>query len=233
MVILTDSVLIFTEESGVKLPEVDLRKGTVGRGLDIRDSSKIRTLVLRKGFKIPTDDIELEKEYRIILKEFIRPAKLIFSGTFREVCLFSGRLRKIIPTDTFIISGRYGLIHENSEIIPYYTEIKTVRDLKKLDRRTSFSDLMLKEIEKRRFLIILLSSQILRYLIQNNWFKQLGSDLDIILVAGSSLKSDIPEDINAEFLIRKGVARIGKENQNIILEIVKSKCPQLEVNSFE
>lgn len=233
MVMPTESALIFTEESGVKLPEINVKKGTIGRGSDIRNLSKVKVLLLKEGFKIPTDDMELEKEYRIILKEFIRPARSIFSGTFREVCLFSDRLRKIVPTDLFIVSGRYGLLHENNEIIPYHTELKTVRDLKELDKKTSFSELMLQEAKKRRFIIILLPSQILEYLGQNDWFKQFRKEQEIIFVAGSSLKSDILEDINAKFLIKKGVARIGKENQNTILEIVKSKSQQLEVNSLE
>lgn len=233
MVIPTESALIFTDESGVKLPEIDIKKGTIGRGSNIRNSNEIKSLLLKEGFRIPTDDTELEKKYRIILKEFIRPARLIFSGTFREVCLFSDKLQKIVPTDLFIISGRYGLLHENNEIIPYHTKLGTVKDLEELDRRTSFSEVMLQEAKKRRFIIILLPSQILEYLIQNNWFKQLRDEQGIILVAGSSLKSDILKDVNAKFLIKRGVARIGKENQNTILEIVKSKPQQLEVTSFE
>jgi hypothetical protein len=220
---LTESIAIFTDESGVKLPNINRRKGILGRGFDIRDLTALKDALYKNGLGIPGQDLDREEEYKISLKEYLRPARLMFSGSFTEVRIFSDILKKIIPTEIFILSGRYGLLHEDTEILPYTTELRSTKELEELDKRTSFSKSMLSSAKDKRFVIITLPTQILQYLKQIGWFKKLDDEQNVIIVAASSIKSTILEDVNAKFLLKRGVARIGKENQNTILKIIESE----------
>jgi hypothetical protein len=136
-------VAIFTEDTDVKLPPIDRWTGKYGRGIDITQDLKIRSLLESHNLAVPHDDIEIEDKYRKILHEFIRPARSMFAGMFAEVRIFADTVSGFAQTDLNIVSGRYGLIQENEEIIPYSHHIQTEKDLEILDKRTDFSNLML------------------------------------------------------------------------------------------
>ena len=49
------------------------------------DINKIHKKMEERGLDVPGFDLEREKEYREILKEYIRPAREIYAGTFKNV----------------------------------------------------------------------------------------------------------------------------------------------------
>ncbi len=64
----------------------------------------------KANLNIPGDDTDLEDRYREALNDFIRPAWLMFAGMFGEIRKFYEILREILPTELYIVSGRYGFI---------------------------------------------------------------------------------------------------------------------------
>jgi len=215
-------VVIFTEDTAVKLPPIGWT-GKYGRGIDITDNSKIGGLLQSHNLKIPHDDIDIESQYREILHEFIRPARTMFAGMFSEVRIFVDALSEIAQTDLHIVSGRYGLLQETEEIIPYSFHIQNEQDLETLDKRTDFSSRMIDAIQNHEIVIMLLPKHYLIYLLKHGWFSQLDENSFIIAVSSKKLQSDFSKYNNVSILERKGVARLGEENRKKILEFIKSK----------
>ncbi|MEI7858104.1 MAG: hypothetical protein WCH85_11480, partial [Methanomicrobiales archaeon] len=108
----------------------------MGNGIDIRKNEEINTILQKYSIPLPSDDLERETEYKNVLKEFIRPASLMFAGRFVEVKKFAEALNSQISTDLYILSGRYGLIQDNIEIIPYYADYESINQIQQLDERT-------------------------------------------------------------------------------------------------
>lgn len=67
-------VVIFTEDTAVKLPPINRWTGKYGRGIDITEDPKVMSLLESHNLAVTHDDIEIENQYREILHEFIRPA---------------------------------------------------------------------------------------------------------------------------------------------------------------
>lgn len=216
-------VVIFTEDTAVKLPPINQWTGKYGRGIDITDDPKIMFLLKNHNLAAPHDDIEIEDQYHEILYEFIRPARLMFAAMFAEVRTFEDTLSELVQTDLFIISGRYGLIQENEEIIPYSHHIQTEQDLEILDKRTDFSNLMVDAANNHEIIIMLLPKHYLLYLLKRGFFDRLNTESSIIIVSSKKLQSDFLQYNNVNILERKGVARMGAVNRDKILEIIKSQ----------
>jgi hypothetical protein len=93
------------------------------------DIDIVKSVLARVGLQIPSFDLEKEKIYREVLKEFIKPAGEIYTGkTFRAVLKLVEKLRscgKIV--DVYFISARYGIINEKDLIIPYDATLKGMR----------------------------------------------------------------------------------------------------------
>ncbi|HDM05786.1 MAG TPA: hypothetical protein ENG34_00730, partial [Candidatus Aenigmarchaeota archaeon] len=87
--------------------------------------AEIKPLLDKHNLPIPTDDLENERKYKEILKEFVLPASQMYEGSFKFVKELVNTLRKRgDEVDFFIISARYGLIDENTPIIPYECTFK-------------------------------------------------------------------------------------------------------------
>ncbi len=149
------------------------------------------------------------------------PAQLMFSGTFREVRIFSEKLNEILPTELLIISSKYGLIDKNEIIEEYSNKIQTTREVYNLDKKLSFVKSMSDKVKDSYFIILLLPGHYLRYLIHTGWLSEIMGDHKLIIVTGKSLKLNILNNIKAMFLEKKGVARIGLKNQELILNSIK------------
>ncbi|MEN6292871.1 MAG: hypothetical protein ABFD07_12755, partial [Methanobacterium sp.] len=132
------SVLIITEDTATQLPQVDKWTTQIRKGQDIEKNLELLQLLKTHNSTIPSDDLKKEKAYRTILKQYIRPAKFMFSAVFSEVRDFSDESAELTRTDLYIISGRYGLINGNDEIIPYSKTVKTSIELAELDKKTEF-----------------------------------------------------------------------------------------------
>jgi len=223
-------VVTFTEDTDVKFPPINRWTGKYSRGIDITEDSQIMSLLENQNLAVPHDDIEIEDQYLKVLHEFIRPAKSMFAAMFAEVRTFADTLSELVKTDLYIISGRYGLIQETEEIIPYSSHIQTEQDLGTLDERTDFSNHMIDVANKYEFIILLLPKHYLLYLIKHGWFDRLNRESSVIIVSSIKLRSDFSHYNNVDVLERKGVARIGKVNRDKILEIIKSQSNSNEFN---
>lgn len=204
-------VAIFTEDTYVKLPPIDRWTEKYGKGIDITADPKILSLMESHNLAVPQDDIEIEDKYCEILHEFIRPARSMFAGMFAEVRIFADIVSEFAQTDLYILSGRYGLIQENEEIIPYSHHIKTEKDLEILDQRTDFSNLMVDVANNHEIIILLLPKHYLMYLLKCGYFDRLDKNLSIFIVSSKKLLSAISDNSNVIVLDRKGVARIGEK----------------------
>jgi hypothetical protein len=214
-------IIIITDDSGVKLPVFNKWKKTYGKGVDISKNSEIISLLNSKNCDIPSNDLTKESIYRVILKQYIRPAKLMFAGMFREVLIFADKLSNKFPTELFIISGRYGLIDENFKIIPYHFHIDSQEKLLELDNRTKLLFKIQKIIQNDVICILLLPKHYLQFLLLNKLFENITKNSILILVSTDEYKEYSKKDDKIIFLHRIGVARIGKENQRKIFAILE------------
>jgi len=215
------NVIIFTEESGVKLPEINKWSGKISKGMDITKNKNIISLLNDHNLKIPSNDSDMETQYRNVLSDFIRPSKLMFSGTFLGVRNFANTLSGFISTDINIISSRYGLLKENDEIIPYFSHSKNSDDLEFLDKKTNFSQNMLIEADKFDIIILLFPKHYISYLLKEGWFDKLKPKSAIIIVSSRKLKPSFSFYDNVMFFERRGVTRIGIKNREEIVQKIK------------
>jgi len=149
-----------------------------------------------------------------------RPALYAFSATFREIRTFSKRLNGVISNDIFIISNKYGLIHQSQKINKYSQKIRNIKELQELDEKLLFSKALLEKAQNYQFIILVLPSFFINYLISLEWFKELKPEQIIIIISGKTLelKDKIPNRLM--ILQRKGMARIGINNQIQILNFI-------------
>lgn len=213
---------IFTEDSGVKYPERKDNK-KFGKGVDIEEIPNFTKELKNKNLEIPSTNLENEEKYKNLLSEFVRPAKLMFAGLFKEVRNFYNELNRITKTELYIISGRYGLVRGNKKIIPYKAYMEDQEDLKKLDKRTNFSIDIVKEANKYDLNLFFLTTRYLNYLISEKILEELTTN--IFIVTGSSMKNKIKKiDINNLKMFRKkGISRIGWQNRKEIKNIINEK----------
>jgi cytoplasmic iron level regulating protein YaaA (DUF328/UPF0246 family) len=214
-------ILIITEDSATKLPQINKWTNKVQKGQDIQKDDELINLLKQNNLAIPSDDLADEKKYKTILKSYIRPAKYMFSGMFSEVRTFSNRLASIAPTDLYIISGRYGLINENHLIIPYSKDVKTIPELKNLNEKTRFVEKMQSLINDSTCTIFLLPSQYVKFFITLGIFDSIPKKHSIIVVTSSQNIDSLSKYPNFTVLSRKGVARLGYKNFNKIVEQIK------------
>jgi len=176
---------------------------------------------MKRKAVIITDDSTFDKSS----KGQAFPAQLMFSGTFREVKIFSEILGEILPTDLLIISRKYGLIDKNQIIVEYPNKnpnkIQTAKEIHELNEKLSFVETMSDRVKDSYFIILFLPGHYLSYLMYMGWLSEIMSDHQLIIVTGNSLKSNLLNSINAMFLRKKGVARIGLKNQELIINAIK------------
>jgi len=215
------NIAIFTDESGVKLPEIKKWKKSFGRGKDIDKDEEIKALLEENNLPLPDHNIELEKRYCEILHDYLRPAKTMFAGMFTEIREFKDNLSNY-NIFLYIISGRYGLLGEDEVIIPYVSNISAINDIQILDKRTGFSQKMLKETTESNVIIVLLPRHFISYLLSINWFSLLNPNSTIVLVTSKQFKDSFSDMPNIKLLERKGVARMGSYNREEINSIIES-----------
>ncbi|MBP1908565.1 hypothetical protein [Methanolobus bombayensis] len=216
------NITIFTEESGVKLPEIRKWKKSSGKGKDISKDEVLISLLKKNDLSLPEYDIELEMKYRNVLHEFLRPAKTMFASMFFEVLNFKNELSNYEHTSLYIISGRYGLLKEDEIIVPYISNISNVGDVKLFDKRTKFCKKMFEEAKESDLILMFLPSYFINYLLSINWFSCLNTNTTVVLVTSKNFKNNFSDMPNVKILERKGVARIGIYNREEIISIISS-----------
>lgn len=214
-------VLIITEDSATKLPQINKWTNKIQKGLDIEKDDELIKLLKKHNSPIPSDDLVDEESYKIILKDYIRPAKFMFSGMFSEVRDFSNKLATITPTNLYIVSGRYGLINENDSIIPYSKNVKTNVELKNLDDNTAFVEKIHSLLSDYTLIIFLLPSQYIKFFYANGIFESISKKHSVVIVTGTQNNDILSKYPHFTILSRKGVARLGYKNFNKIIELIK------------
>jgi hypothetical protein len=207
--------IIFTDESGVKFPEIKKWTKHFGRGINIEKHTQLISLLKMNNLDVPSNNIDLEDKYRKILEDFIRPSKYMFAGSFNEVRDFTDTLSTLISTNLYIISSRYGLLKEFDTIIPYSSSIQTLADLDFLNINTDFYNKMLVASQTSDIVILLVPREYILYFLKNSCFDELKHIPLIIIVSSKNLKSEVLCYDNVILLERRGVARIGKKNKKI------------------
>jgi len=82
--------------------------------------SDIKPILEKHGLSMPKHDLENEEKYKEALQDFILPASQMYQGSFRYVRDLVNKYRlKGDQVELRIISARYGLIGEETPIIPY------------------------------------------------------------------------------------------------------------------
>lgn len=215
-----ETAIIFTDDSDVKLPRINKWKHTLGKGKRIQNHEAILETLHGLDLPIPSTNLELEQVYCNALREYIRPTQLMLAGMFTEVRSFHKELEMVAPTQLFIVSGRYGLIREDKEIIPYSAPVKTLDDLTRLDKRTEFVKRMRSVSRNKKFIIMFFPLLYHDFLLERRWFAGVKDDQMLIVVGGSGIRYRMSSARGFRWMARRGVARIGKKNRALIKNII-------------
>jgi len=213
--------VILTEDSSSQLPSFNKYTKRYGNGFAISKNHPIIDLLKKEKLTLPGDDIENEAIYKKILHEYVRSANDMFGGRYSEVRYFENQLKDLIPTDMLIISGRYGLLKGDTEIIPYDFTIKTEHQLKEFGKKHHLITNLLMNLSGSTHLIILLPKIFIEYLSKHGLFDELPTDLKIICVTSKQLTEPLKKYQNIIILERRGVSRIRNQNCNTILSMIK------------
>jgi hypothetical protein len=152
----------------------------------------------------------------------------MFAGMFGEVRIFYNLLKEILPAELYIVSGRYGIIREDEEIIPYSAHIETIEDLERLNNRTHFLKAMLDAASDKRFIIMCFPSHYFQFMIKEGWFEKISMEHLFFIVTGANMKSELSVYPNIKLFEKRGVARIGKDYQEMIIDLIASEIRSKE-----
>jgi hypothetical protein len=213
--------IVLTDDTKSQLPTHNKWTDRFGCGSGVSKESNVLNLLKKGNVSIPTDDMENEEQYRNILNEFIRPAKNMFGGRFSEVRTFAKQLSKKIPIEVVIVSGRYGLINDSKEIIPYCHSIQNITQLRIVDEKNEIFSKLIGIISDSTYLIILLPKFYIEYLIKTKFFDTISSKTKIIIVTSKGLQDELNRYENVIVLERKGVARLRSQNCDQIMELIQ------------
>jgi hypothetical protein len=79
---------------------------------------------------------------------------------------------------------------------------------------------MLEKAKESDIILIFLPINYIRHLLSINWFKSLNPTSLVIIVTSKNFKETFSDSPNIKIFERKGVARIGSQNQDEIISIV-------------
>jgi hypothetical protein len=219
---------IITDDTSVKLPKFNKWKQKYAAGIDIRKDPIIKSRLSQYNFDYPVDDIENEILFKRTLCDFVRPAKQMYGGMFTEIRHFAELLSASIPTEIFFISGRYGIIPENQEIIPYYFRIEDIEDVQIVDKKFNINQKIKEIIKNSEIIIFLLPKHYIAHLIKIGFFNEELTKSSLIIVSSDEYQNYFSQFHNVLFLRRIGVARIGTKNREKILKFVVERKNTLD-----
>ena len=193
--------------------------------------AEIKPLLDKHNLPIPTDDLENERKYKEILKEFVLPASQMYEGSFKFVKELVNTLRKRgDEVDFFIISARYGLIDENTPIIPYECTFKGLSKeeiRKKADKLEIYKKLidLLRKKEYDEAIIILGGDYLLTIFDKKrgkNFLQALKAG-KIIIFGSKQLEKLIRPDANIRLIPVSGLGDRNKKIKEFTLSLVQKK----------
>lgn len=218
--------IILTDDTSSQLPTHNKWSNRFGIGSIISKNPSIINIFKKEKIELPSNDYENEERYKQILHDFVRPARNMFGGRFSEIRYFEEELKKIASVETFIISGRYGLLEGDTEIIPYYFSIKTITQLKTYDKEHHFLEKLISVIPGTTHLIILLPKIYVEYFIKQCFFDRISQKIKIIVVSSKEFDVELKKYANVTLLERKGVSRLRNQNCDKILAIFQDNKSQ-------
>lgn len=213
--------IILTDDTKSQLPKHRSWSKKIGRGSGIAKDPQILNLLAKENFSVPTNDLENEEKYRQILPDFIRPAKNMFAGRFAEIRSFEEKLKKLTEVEILIISGRYGLINGDTEIIPYDYSIDKKTDLEYFNEKYKFLPRLITLLSGSKYLIILLPKVFIEYLMKKGFFDELPDNLKIIIISSKEFEEPLKKYQNIILLERRGVSRLKNKDSDTILSLVQ------------
>jgi len=213
--------IILTDDTKSQLPKNSSWSKKFGRGCGIAKDPQVNNLLKKENFSVPTNDLENEEKYKQILNEYKRPAKNMFAGRFAEIRSFEEKLKNLIQVEILIISGRYGLINGDMEIIPYDYSIDKQADLKDFDEKHKFLPKLKTLLSGSTHLIIFLPKIFIEYFLKKGFFDKLPNDLKIIIISSKEFEEPLKKYQNIILLERRGVSRLRNTDSDKILSIVQ------------
>lgn len=227
------NIAIVTEESGAKrIPGVSPWKRKSGRGMDLSKHTLILDTLKRHNIQtFPSDDLANEKRYRKALRKFIIPSIEMYAGMFDEVKVFYSVLSREANVKLYIISGRYGLIEADKEIIPYGFYMATVEEIIRIYKKHEIFEKTKNIINNNHYVILVLPKIHLEALFSkdHSLIGSLRNNRKLVIVSAKSIGEEIKlkaekRRIKVIFFPRVGVARLGKDNREKIIEIIKAQA---------
>lgn len=212
-------ISIITDDSQTIFPDINKWKG-MGRGKSIGELRKLTREVLSENdLDFPTNDLELEVKYKEVLEKYVRSARLMFTGSFSEVRSFHEMIEKLGDVNLYIVSGRYGIVNHETDIIPYDSVLRDNFSIKVIDTKTNFSQKVKTVASQSDILILLLPKQIIEYLIE---IKALETERKLKIAVCSKSAASRMEKLGFQVFIRPGVTRIGIENREKIIGLIEN-----------
>lgn len=192
---------------------------------------EIKPLLDIHNLPIPTDNLENEERYKEILKEFVLPASQMYEGSFKFVKELVDTLRKRgDEVDFYIISARYGLIDENTPIIPYEYTFKGLskEEIRKKADKLEIYNKLKDSIGKKNYdrAIIILGGNYLLTIFdrerRKNFFQVIKAE-KMIIFGGKQLENYIKDYANVKLVPVNGIGDRNKKIKEFTVNIVQTK----------
>jgi len=179
----------------------------------------IKPVLEKHDLPMPTCDLENEEKYKEALRDFVLPAFQMYQGTFNYVRDLVNKYReKGDRVELRIISARYGLISEDTPIIPYECTFQGLGKNKIQERREKlrvYQNLSeyLKNREFDQSLIILGTDYLLTVFDKGIDFFRILKTEELVVFASKKVASKI--SFKPEKLTFLPVAGIGDRNRQL------------------
>ena len=114
----------------------------------------IKVVLEKHGLPMPACDLENEKKYKQVLREYVLPAFQMYQGTFKYVRELVGKYRERGDrVELRIISARYGLISEETPLIPYECTFQGLgkKKIRQVGQKLSIYENLLEFLGKNEF----------------------------------------------------------------------------------
>jgi len=181
----------------------------------------IKPVLEKHGLPTPTCDLENEEKYKAALKDFVLPAFQMYQGTFNYVRDLVNKYRERgDQVQLRIISARYGLIGEETPIVPYECTFQGLGKNKIRERgeKLRIYGNLLEFLGKNEFdqSVVILGKDYLVTIFDDkgrmNFFSQIKTK-QLILFAGRGLRARVA--FPAENLAFIPVSGIGDRNKKV------------------
>ena len=176
------------------------------------NQKNILKILKEHGLPIPKFNIELEETYKKILAEYILPAAEMYGGTFIHVRKLVESLKKAgFKVDFLIISARYGVIDENTPIIPYDASFSNMSDehVITIAKKLKIFNTLINKIKDKYYdiAIITLSEKYMKTIFNPTYgwdFTKYLRTRKLIIIGNGILKNKINYP-NLEYYVVKGI----------------------------